>query len=111
MNPRRENGATFVSPMTSEVRRVSVLMRGLLGDRAFRQGDFSQRGKRVKTSGWDAVLMLQNRTGSRGVDSATNAGERQVTSLRGGFGWRASRGQKTRPSTQYTVNDLASPGH
>jgi hypothetical protein len=55
---------------------------------------------------------------SKEVHSANNAGQRQITSLRGrwisgseGPGAGNAGGKKTRPSTQYTVNDLASPGY
>jgi hypothetical protein len=84
MKPRREKGATLVSPMTSEVSGVSALVAALL----FLGGAFSLQTRREGKS--PACEML--------------AGRGNATGPKIGH-------KKTRPSTQYTVNDLASPGY
>jgi hypothetical protein len=83
MKPRRDNGATFVSPTTSEVRMGSALtvdFLRLMGTR-IQQALPAERKSPA----------CEDRTRSRA--------------------WRGRRMQKTRPSAQYDANGLASPGH
>jgi hypothetical protein len=85
MKPRRENGAVLVSPMTSDVSSGSALIVLLLlklGRRIQRIPAWKTQITWLREAAHVSIAKLSMRTA-----------------------------QKTRPSTQYAVNDLASPGN
>src|SRR5260221_14159511 len=108
----------MTSEVRSEVRWGSALIGRLLASRlpARVHAPRTQKTRQNKRLGRDPDPSEPDRL--KGVHSANNAGQRQITSLRCGRisgsedrGGRWVGGKKTRPSTQYTVNDLASPGY
>jgi hypothetical protein len=90
MKPRRETGAVLVSPMTSEVNT----------------GDVNTGSVLIRFA---PPALLRRRI------QRILACELQITWLReaahASQETRSCGNKKTRPSTQYAVNDLASPGN
>jgi hypothetical protein len=84
MKPRRDNGATFVSPTTSEVRMGWAVTAGFL----------RLMGIRIQQA-----LPVERKSPACEDRAGTGARRGKATA------------QKTRPSAQYDANGLASPGH
>src|ERR1700681_1742134 len=87
MKPRRENGATFVSPMISDASWGSAVMI-----------DPPACGRRIQQ-------IIRGEGKSRACEDSA-----QIRGRWGGIG-KGGPEKKTRPPTQYNANGLASPGH
>src|SRR5215813_15618470 len=134
MKPRRENGAGVVSPMTSDVRSGFVLI-GVFPP-AIGQANSTKSGANANhqsarrrherygrglaavfgirpslIGGSTAVATVRCAHGRGNGEGQKPAGRRGSAILRAqGNVAEKDGGKETRPPTQYTVNDLASPG-